>query len=88
MPTLSEFVPNYEASVFGAIGAPRNTPAEIVGKLNAEINAALRDSKLNARLAELGATPFAGSPADLGTFIAAETEKWGKVVKSARLKPG
>jgi tripartite-type tricarboxylate transporter receptor subunit TctC len=87
VPTLSEFVPNYEASVFGAIGAPRHTPAEIVGKLNAEINAALRDSKLNARLAELGATPFAGSPADLGTFIAAETEKWGKVVKSARLKP-
>jgi tripartite-type tricarboxylate transporter receptor subunit TctC len=87
VPTLSEFVPNYEASIFSAIGAPRNTPAEIVRKLNAEINAGLADSKLKARLAELGATPFAGSPADVGSFFAAETDKWGKVVKSAGLKP-
>ena len=87
VPTLSEFVPNYEASVFGAIGASKNTPVEIVGKLNAVINAGLHDSKIKARLAELGAAPFAASPAEAGSFFAAETDKWGKVVKSASLKP-
>jgi tripartite-type tricarboxylate transporter receptor subunit TctC len=87
VPALSEFVPNYEASVFGAIGAPKNTPVEIVGKLNAEINAGLSDSKIKTRLAELGAAPFAGSPAEVGSYFAAETEKWGNVVKVGGLKP-
>ena len=69
------------------IGAPKNTPAEIVDKLNKEINAALADPKIKARLAELGGTVLAGSPADFGKLIADETEKWGKVIKAAGIKP-
>jgi tripartite-type tricarboxylate transporter receptor subunit TctC len=69
------------------VGAPRNTPSEIVDKLNMEINAGLTDPKMKARLTELGGTALSGSPADFGTFITDETEKWGKVVKFAGIKP-
>ena len=86
LPTVAEFVPGYEFSFWTGIGAPRNTPAEIVDKLNAEINAALADPKMKARLAEWGATALPGSPADFGKLIAEETEKWGKVVKFAGVK--
>ena len=86
LPTVAEFVPGYEFSFWTGIGAPRNTPAEIVDKLNTEINAALADPKMKARLAEWGATALPGSPADFGKLIAAETEKWGKVVKFAGIK--
>ena len=81
VPTVGEFVPGYEASAWYGIGAPKATPAEIVDKLNKEINAALADPKMKARLADLGGTPFLGSPADFGKLIADDTEKWGKVVK-------
>jgi tripartite-type tricarboxylate transporter receptor subunit TctC len=86
IPTVAEFVPGYEFSFWTGIGAPRNTPAEIVDKLNTEINAALADPKLNARLAEWGANALPGSAADFGKLIAEETEKWGKVVKFAGVK--
>jgi tripartite-type tricarboxylate transporter receptor subunit TctC len=87
IPTVSDFVPGYEASAWYGIGAPRNTPAEIVDKLNKEINAALADPKIKARLADLGGTVLGGSPADFGKLIADETEKWGKVIRTANLKP-
>jgi tripartite-type tricarboxylate transporter receptor subunit TctC len=87
VPTVGEFVPGYEASNWYGIGVPTGTPAEIIGKLNKEINAGLTDAKMKARLADLGETPFPGSPADFGKFIADETEKWGKVVKFAGIKP-
>jgi tripartite-type tricarboxylate transporter receptor subunit TctC len=86
IPTVGDFVPGYEASSHGVI-APKNTPAEIVDKLNKEINAALADPKIKARLAELDGTVLTGSPADLGKFIAAESEKWAKVVKFSGAKP-
>jgi tripartite-type tricarboxylate transporter receptor subunit TctC len=81
VPTMSEFVPGYEASAWYGIGAPRDTPAEIVMKLNSEINAILADSKMKARVTEMGATMLAGSPADFAGLVADETEKWRKVVK-------
>jgi tripartite-type tricarboxylate transporter receptor subunit TctC len=81
VPALAEFLPGYEATAWAGIGAPARTPSEIVGTLNREINAALADPQFRAQLADLGATPFAGSPADFGRFIAAEIEKWGKVIK-------
>src|SRR5262249_17260317 len=81
VPTVDEFVPGYEASGWSALGAPKATPAEIVEKLNKEINAALADPKIKARLADLGGTPLVGSPADFGKLIAEETEKWGKVIR-------
>ena len=87
IPTVSEFVPGYEFSFWTGIGAPRNTPIEIVDKLNQEINAALDDANMQARLAELGSTALPGSPGDFGKLIAEETEKWGKVVKFADIKP-
>jgi tripartite-type tricarboxylate transporter receptor subunit TctC len=87
VPTVADFVPGYEASAWFGVGAPRNTPAEIVDRLNKEINAGLADPKLKARLAELGGDPLPGSPADFGKLIADETEKWGKVVKFAKIKP-
>ena len=87
MPTVDEFVPGYESSGWYGIGAPTGTPAEIVSKLNNEVNAALADSQLKARLADLGGTVIAGSPSDFGGFVAAETEKWAKVVKFANIKP-
>lgn len=86
IPTVSEFVPGYEASSWGGIGAPRNTPVEIIDKLNKEINAALADPKVLARLTDLGNTVAPGSPADFGKFIAEDTEKWSKVVKSMGIK--
>jgi len=87
IPTVGEFVPGYEASNWYGIGVPTGTPAEIVGKLNKEINAALADPKMKARLADLGETPFPGSPAEFGQLIAEETEKWAKVIKFANIKP-
>jgi tripartite-type tricarboxylate transporter receptor subunit TctC len=87
VPTIAEFVPGYESSAFYGIGAPKGTPAEIVDRLNKEINAGLADPALKARLAELGSSPFAGSPDDFGKLVAAETEKWAKVIKSANIKP-
>ena len=86
VPTLSEFVPNYEASGWQGIGVPKNTPTEIVDKLNKEINAALADPKIKARFADLGGTVFPTSPADFGKLIADDTEKWRKVVRAANIK--
>jgi len=86
LPTVADSVPGYEAISWYGIAAPKNTPADIVNKLNKEINAGLADPKLKARLAELGGTVLPGSPADFGKFIAAETEKWGKVVRAANMK--
>ena len=87
VPTVGKFVPGYEASAFFGIGAPKNTPAEIVEKLNKEINAGLADPKIKARLAELGGDVLALSPADFGKLIAEETEKWAKVIRAANIKP-
>jgi tripartite-type tricarboxylate transporter receptor subunit TctC len=86
LPAIGDFLPGYEASTWYGVGAPRNTPAEIVERLNREINAALADPKMKARIADLGGTAFSGSPADFGKFIADETEKWGKVVRFAGMK--
>jgi tripartite-type tricarboxylate transporter receptor subunit TctC len=87
VPTVAEFVPGYEASQWYGLAAPRNTPAEIVDRLNKEINAALADPKMRARFADIGGEPLPGAPAAFGSLIAAETEKWGKVVRAAGLKP-
>ena len=87
LPSVSEFVPGYEASAIWGLGAQRNTPAEIIDKLNKEINAALADPKFKGRLTDMGISTLGGSPADFGKLIAAETEKWGKVVKFANIKP-
>jgi tripartite-type tricarboxylate transporter receptor subunit TctC len=84
---VSDFVPGFETSDWGGISGPKGTPAEIIHKLNAEINAGLADPKVKARLADLGGTPLTGSPTDFEAFIAAETEKWAKVVKFAGIKP-
>jgi tripartite-type tricarboxylate transporter receptor subunit TctC len=87
IPTVGEFVPGFEASSWFGIGAPRNTPLEIVNELNKEINAGLADPNIKARLTELGGTALAGSPADFGQLIVDETEKWGKVIRAANVKP-
>jgi tripartite-type tricarboxylate transporter receptor subunit TctC len=87
IPTVGDSVPGYEASAFFGVGAPKNTPAEIVDKLNTQINAGLADPKLKARLADLGGAVLPGSPADFGKLIAEETAKWAKVVKFAGIKP-
>jgi tripartite-type tricarboxylate transporter receptor subunit TctC len=86
IPTVGEFVTGYEASSWYGIGAPRNTPAEIIDRLNKEINAGLADPKIKARLADLGGSVLALSPADFGKLIADETEKWGKVIRAANIK--
>jgi tripartite-type tricarboxylate transporter receptor subunit TctC len=86
IPTVSEFLPGYEASSWVGMGAPRNTPAEIIDKLNGEVNTALADAKIRARFAELGLTVLAGSPTDFGRLVANDTEKWAKVVKVAGLR--
>jgi tripartite-type tricarboxylate transporter receptor subunit TctC len=86
IPTVGEFVPGYEASGWFGIGAPKNTPIEIIDKLNTEINASLADPKLQARLADLGGTVMIGSPADFGKHIADETEKWGNVIRALNIK--
>jgi tripartite-type tricarboxylate transporter receptor subunit TctC len=86
IPTVNDFVSGYEASAEVGLGAPRNTPAEIIDTLNKEINAALADPKMKARLADLGGTVLAGSPADFGKLIADETEKWGNVIRALNIK--
>jgi tripartite-type tricarboxylate transporter receptor subunit TctC len=87
LPTVGDFVPGYEASSWLGVGAPKNTPPEIIGRLNREINASLVDPNMKARLTDLGATVLPGSPTDFGKLIAEETEKWAKVVKFANIKP-
>jgi tripartite-type tricarboxylate transporter receptor subunit TctC len=86
VPTMSEFLPGFDAGDVLGVGAPRNTPAEIVDKLSKEINAALADPKIKARFADLGGTPLALTPAEYGKLLADETEKWGKVIRSANIK--
>jgi tripartite-type tricarboxylate transporter receptor subunit TctC len=86
VPTVAEFVPGFEASTWQGLGAPKSTPDAVIDKLNREINAGLADAGIKSRIAEIGASPFVGSPADFGTFMAAETEKWAKVVKLANIK--
>jgi tripartite-type tricarboxylate transporter receptor subunit TctC len=86
LPTIGDFLPGYESSAWYGFGAPRNMPAEIVDRLNQEINAGLADPKLKARLADLGGTVIAGSPADFAKFVADDAEKWAKVVKFAGVK--
>jgi tripartite-type tricarboxylate transporter receptor subunit TctC len=86
LPTVADFVPGYEASNWWGVGVPKSTPAAIVDQLNKEINAALADPKMKARLADLGGMTLAGSPADFGKLIADETEKWGKVIRAANIK--
>jgi tripartite-type tricarboxylate transporter receptor subunit TctC len=87
VPTVGEFLPGFEASNWYGVGIPKNTPVEIVDKLNKEINAGLADPKMQARLAAFGGTPLVVSPADFGRLIAEETEKWGKVIRAANIKP-
>jgi tripartite-type tricarboxylate transporter receptor subunit TctC len=87
IPTVGEFVPGYEASTWFGVGAPKNTPAEIIDKLNVAINSAIADPKLKARFADIGGTVLAGSPADFGKLMADETEKWAKVIEFAGIKP-
>jgi tripartite-type tricarboxylate transporter receptor subunit TctC len=86
VPTVADFVPGYESSAWYGVGAPRNTPVEIVDRLNKEINTILAESKVKTRIAEMGATLVAGSPADFGKLVADETEKWGKVVRFSGAK--
>ena len=86
VPTVGDFVPGYEANAFYGIGAPKNTPAEIIDKLNREINACLTDPKLKAQLANLGSVPAPATPTEFGKFVAGETEKWAKVVRAANIK--
>jgi len=88
IPTVGDFVPGYEASTGFGVGVPRNTPAEIIDRLNKEINAGLADPNIKARLANMGGVVLAGSAADFGDLIVNETEKWRKVVKFAGIKPG
>jgi tripartite-type tricarboxylate transporter receptor subunit TctC len=87
IPTVSDHLPGFEASMWYGVSAPKNTPTEIIDKLNREINDALADPKIKMRLADLGGTVLAGSSNDFGKLIAAETEKWGKVVRAANIKP-
>jgi tripartite-type tricarboxylate transporter receptor subunit TctC len=87
IPILSDFLPGYEASFWDGFGAPKNTPVEVVERLNREINAALASPRIKARFAELGGSVFAGSPAEFGKFIAEETDKWGRVIRTANIKP-
>ena len=87
VPAVAEFLPGYEASGTQGLGAPRNTPVEIIDKLNREINAGLANPRIRARIADLGNTPLALSPSDYGKLLAEETEKWGKVIRAANIKP-
>jgi tripartite-type tricarboxylate transporter receptor subunit TctC len=87
IPTVGEFVPGYEAGDWLGVGAPKNTPAEIVDKLNTEIGAALADPRIKARFADLGGTPLALAPAAFGKLLADETEKWGRVIRAANIRP-
>jgi tripartite-type tricarboxylate transporter receptor subunit TctC len=87
LPTVGEFVPGYETTAWWGIGAPRNTPAGIIDKLNNEINAAIADNKIKARLSDLGSVPMPMTPAVFGKFVADETDKWGEVIRAANIKP-
>jgi tripartite-type tricarboxylate transporter receptor subunit TctC len=87
LPTVADFVPGYEASQWYGLCAPRNTPAEIIDRLNKEVNAAIADPGMKAKLAAIGGEPLPGTPAEFGRLIAEETEKWAKVVRAAGLKP-
>jgi tripartite-type tricarboxylate transporter receptor subunit TctC len=87
IPTVGEFVAGYESIGWVGIGVPKNTPIEIIGKLNGEINAALADPKIKARLADLGGTTLAGSPTDFGKLITEQTDRWAKVIRAASIKP-
>ena len=84
---MHEFLPGFEASAWSGVGAPKNTPAQIIGKLNSEINAALADPQIKSRIEDLGFSVAPASPAEFGKFIADETEKWAKVIRSAGIKP-
>jgi tripartite-type tricarboxylate transporter receptor subunit TctC len=88
VPTLSDFVPGFEASYWGGVGAPKTTPAQIIDRLNKQINLALADPAIKARLVELGGAPLSGTPTEFGRLIADETDKWAKVVKFAGARPG
>jgi len=88
VPSLSDYIPGYEAYSWYGIGAPKDTPADIIDRLNKEINAGLVDPKIKARFADLGGMTLSGSPADFGKLIAEETEKWGKVIRTANIKAG
>jgi tripartite-type tricarboxylate transporter receptor subunit TctC len=87
LPTVADSVPGYEASQWYGVGAPKGTPAEIVNKLNKEINAAFAEPRMKARFADIGGEALAGSPSEFAMFVAEETEKWAKVVKFAGMKP-
>ena len=87
LPVVADFLPGYEASAWYGLGAPRGTPAEIIDRLNKEVNAILADPKAKARLEELGASLLPGSPPEFGNLLADETEKWGKVVRFSGAKP-
>jgi len=87
VPVMGDFLPGYEASAWAGIGVPKNTPTDIIEKLNNAINAALADPRIRARISDLGGTVLAGSPDDFGRFIAEETEKWAKVIKFSGIKP-
>jgi tripartite-type tricarboxylate transporter receptor subunit TctC len=86
VPPIGDFVPGYEASSWDGIAAPANTPPEIIAILNKEVSAALADPKFKARLVDLGAEPFANSPAEFGKFVVEFTEKWGKVIRAAGIR--
>jgi tripartite-type tricarboxylate transporter receptor subunit TctC len=86
IPTVSEYVPDYEATLWNGIGAPHGTPLEVIGKLNSEVNVALADPVIKARIVELGSTVLPGSPADFAKLISEETEKWEKVIRAAKIK--
>jgi tripartite-type tricarboxylate transporter receptor subunit TctC len=86
VPTMSEFLPGYAASFWDGFGAPRDTPADVIATLNTAINATLSDARIKARIADLGGVPLPGSSADFGQLIRDETEKWGKVIRSANVK--
>jgi tripartite-type tricarboxylate transporter receptor subunit TctC len=86
VPAVAEFVPGYEATGWYGLGAPKGTPADIVDKLNGATNAALGEAQMKARFTDLGLAAVTGSPADFGKFVAAETDKWGKVIRDANIK--
>ena len=87
VPTVGEFVPGYEATSWFGMGAPKNTPTEIIEKLNEAVNAGLTDPKINQRLADLGGEPMPMTPAEFGKFVADETDKWARVIKLTGIKP-
>jgi tripartite-type tricarboxylate transporter receptor subunit TctC len=87
LPTVGEFVPDYEITAWFGVGAPQGTPAEVIDKINTEITAGLADAKMKARLADFADVPMPMTPTEFGKLIADETEKWGKVIRAANIKP-